>query len=58
MPIADGDGEGVDQVGGVGVQDVGEDAPVPTETAGVEQELAVLALRLEMAGVYLRLAAG
>ena len=49
---------GLDSVDLLGVQDVGEDAPVPVETAGVEQELAVLALRLEMAGVYLRLAAG
>ena len=46
---------GLDDVDLVGAQDVGEDTSVPAENS-VEQQLAILALRLEMAGVYLRLA--
>ncbi|MCE9515845.1 MAG: hypothetical protein K8R24_07935, partial [Mycobacterium sp.] len=45
-----------DDVDLVGAQDVGEDASVPAENGSAEQQLAILALRLEMAGVYLRLA--
>ena len=57
---------GLDDVDLVGAQDVGEgasapaenSAAAPAESGSVEQQLAILALRLEMAGVYLRLASG
>jgi hypothetical protein len=61
---------GVDGVDLVGVEDVGEAGPVPDNipvgvpesipesNARTEQQLATLALRLEMAAVYLRLAGG
>ena len=49
---------GLDDVDLVGAQDVGEGAAAPAESGSVEQQLAILALRLEMAGVYLRLASG
>ena len=57
---------GLDDVDLVGAQDVGEgtsapaenSAAVPADRGSVEQQLAILALRLEMAGVYLRLASG
>lgn len=48
---------GIDDVDMVGVEDVGEAGSVPVAT-GTEQQLAVLAVRLEMAAVYLRLAGG
>jgi len=47
---------GVDDVDLIGAQDVGDETAVPALSGGVEQQLAVLALRLEMAAVYLRLA--
>ena len=57
---------GLDDVDLVGAQDVGDgasapaenSAAAPAESGSVEQQLAILALRLEMAGVYLRLASG
>lgn len=48
----------VDGVDLVGVDDVGEAGSVPASNARVEQQLATLAVRLEMAAVYLRLAGG
>lgn len=48
---------GIGDVDMVGVEDVGEAGSVPVAT-GTEQQLAVLAVRLEMAAVYLRLAGG
>ena len=48
---------GLDDVYLVGAEDVPE-APAPTSTQRAEQQLAVLAVRLEMAAVYLRLARG
>lgn len=48
---------GIGDVDMVGVEDVGEAGAVPVVT-GTEQQLAVLAVRLEMAAVYLRLAGG
>lgn len=48
---------GLDDVYLIGAQDVPE-APAPTAAQRVEQQLAVLAVRLEMAAVYLRLARG
>lgn len=48
---------GIGDVDMVGVEDVGEAGSVPVVT-GTEQQLAVLAVRLEMAAVYLRLAGG
>ena len=49
---------GLDEVDVLGAQDVGEGAPFPVAAGGAEQQLAVLALRMEMAAVYLRLAGG
>ena len=49
---------GMDDVDLVGVEDVGEAGSVPDRNAGTEQQLATLAVRLEMAAVYLRLAGG
>lgn len=53
--------DGLDDVDLLGVQDIGTDTaeagPVPAEMGRVEQ-LAILALRLEMAAVYVRLAGG
>ena len=51
--------DGIELLGAEDVGDVG-DAGQPAESgvSGVETQLAVLALRLEMAAVYLRLAAG
>ena len=51
--------DGIELLGAADVGDVG-DAGQPAESgvSGVETQLAVLALRLEMAAVYLRLAAG
>jgi hypothetical protein len=49
---------GVGDVDIVGVEDVGEAGSVPAANGRPEQQLAVLAVRLEMAAVYLRLAGG
>lgn len=49
---------GMDGVDLVGVEDVGEAGSVPEGNAGTEQQLATLAVRLEMAAVYLKLAGG
>lgn len=49
---------GMDDVDLVGVQDVGEAGSVPVTGGRNEQQLATLAVRLEMAAVYLRLAGG
>jgi len=49
---------GTDGVDLVGVEDVGEAGSVPESNASTEQQLATLAVRLEMAAVYLRLAGG
>lgn len=48
----------IDGVDLVGVEDVGEAGSVPASNARPEQQLATLAVRLEMAAVYLRLAGG
>lgn len=48
---------GLDDVDLLGAEDIGDDTAPATE-GRVEAQLAVLALRLEMAAVYLRLAAG
>lgn len=48
--------EGIDNVDVVGAEDVGESGSV--RTGSVEQQLAVLAVRIEMAAVYLGLAGG
>ena len=48
---------GIDDVDLVGVEDVGEAGSVPA-SGRAEQQLATLAVRLEMAAVYLRLAGG
>ena len=42
----------------LGVQDVGDAGSVPAAGGRAEQQLAILALRLEMASVYMRLAGG
>lgn len=49
---------GIDDVDLVGVEDVGEAGTVPESNASTSQQLATLAVRLEMAAVYLRLAGG
>lgn len=49
---------GIDDVDLVGVEDVGEAGSVPATTGRAEQQLATLAVRLETAAVYLRLAGG
>jgi hypothetical protein len=49
---------GLDAVDLLGAQDVGDAGTVPVAAGGPAQQLAVLALRLEMAAVYLRLAGG
>ncbi|MCI4676817.1 TobH protein [Candidatus Mycolicibacterium alkanivorans] len=49
---------GLDDVDVVGVEDVGEAGSVPVLTERAEQQLATLAVRLEMAAVYLRLVGG
>ncbi|WP_343600970.1 TobH protein [Mycobacterium sp.] len=48
----------VDIVGAGDVPDASDAGPVPVGSARAEQQLAVLAVRLEMAAVYLRLARG
>jgi hypothetical protein len=50
--------EGMDDVDVVGVEDVGEAGSVPAGSGGAEQQLATLAVRIEMAAVYLGLAGG
>lgn len=45
-------------IGAEDMQDAPDQPPVPTAAARAEQQLAVLAVRLEMAAVYLRLARG
>lgn len=49
---------GIDNVQVVGVEDVGEAGSAPPAGGRAEQQLATLAVRLEMAAVYLRLAGG
>ncbi len=49
---------GFDDVDLVGVEDVGEAGSVPESNCSTIQQLATLAVRLEMAAVYLRLAGG
>jgi hypothetical protein len=49
---------GIDDVDLVGAEDVGEAGSVPEAGGRAEQQLATLAVRLEMAAVYLRLAGG
>ena len=49
---------GIDDVDVVGAEDVGEAGSVPVPAGRTEQQLAILAVRLEMAAVYLRLAGG
>ncbi|MHA7649127.1 TobH protein [Mycobacterium sp. ML4] len=49
---------GYDDVFLVGAEDVPDQPSVPTGAGRAEQQLAVLAVRLEMAAVYLRLARG
>lgn len=49
---------GLDEVYPVGAEDVSDAPATLTESARAEQRLAVLAVRLEMAAVYLRLARG
>ena len=49
---------GIDGVDLVGVEDVGEAGSVPATGGRAEQQLATLAVRLEMAAVYLRLTGG
>lgn len=49
---------GTDGVDLVGVEDVGEAGSVPESNSSAGQQLATLAVRLEMAAVYLKLAGG
>lgn len=49
---------GMDDVDLVGVEDVGDAGSVPESNSSTAQQLATLAVRLEMAAVYLRLAGG
>lgn len=49
---------GIDDVQLVGAEDVGEAGSAPAAGGRAEQQLATLAVRLEMAAVYLRLAGG
>ncbi|MDP7703571.1 TobH protein [Mycobacterium sp. TY815] len=49
---------GLDDVYLIGAEDMQDGPPPPTAAARAEQQLAVLAVRLEMAAVYLRLARG
>jgi len=50
--------EGFDEVDIVGAEDVGEAGSAPAGDGRVEQQLATLAVRIEMAAVYLGLAGG
>ena len=49
---------GLDDVDLVGVEDIGEAGAVPVPSGRAEQQLATLAVRLQMAAVYLRLVGG
>lgn len=49
---------GIDDVDLLGAEDIGEAGPGPATGGRTEQQLATLAVRLEMAAVYLRLAGG
>lgn len=49
---------GIGGVDLIGAEDVGEAGSVPVADGRREQQLAILAVRLEMAAVYLRLAGG
>jgi hypothetical protein len=49
---------GMDDVDLVGVEDIGEAGSVAASTGRAEQQLATLAVRLQMAAVYLRLVGG
>lgn len=49
---------GLDDVDLVGAEDIGAAGSVPTPAARPEQQLATLAVRLQMAAVYLRLVGG
>jgi hypothetical protein len=49
---------GLDDVDLVGAEDIGEAGSVPAPTGRAEQQLATLAVRLQMAAVYLRLVGG
>ena len=49
---------GFDDVDLVGAEDVGDAGSIPPSGARAEQQLATLALRLEMSAVYLRLTGG
>jgi hypothetical protein len=49
---------GIDDVDLLGAEDVGDAGSIPPSGARAEQQLATLALRLEMSAVYLRLAGG
>lgn len=57
-PVLTGRLAGIDDVDLVGVEDVGEAGSVPASGGRAEQQLATLAVRLEMAAVYLKLAGG
>ncbi len=57
-PVLSARTAGMDGVDLVGVEDVGEAGSVPKSNTRTEQQLAILAVRLEMAAVYLRLAGG
>ena len=49
---------GLDDVDLVGIEDIGEAGAVPVPSGRAEQQLATLAVRLQMAAVYLRLVGG
>ena len=49
---------GLDDVDLVGVEDIGEAGAVPAPSGRAEQQLATLAVRLQMAAVYLKLVGG
>jgi hypothetical protein len=49
---------GMDDVDLVGAEDIGEAGAVPVPSGRAEQQLATLAVRLQMAAVYLRLVGG
>ena len=57
-PVVSARVAGLDDVDVVGAEDVGEAGSVPLPAGRAEQQLATLAVRLEMAAVYLRLLGG
>jgi len=57
-PVVSARVAGLDDVDVVGAEDVGEAGSVPVPAGRTEQQLATLAVRLEMAAVYLRLLGG